>query len=189
MEGAPSPRPPEAAPELDAVLKSLFDSPNMVFGHGTTPEIAEGILSGGLEAKTFKTAETMVPLFDDSHSFAEQVDQTRHTVLNWEHKGAQAVVIIELPPMPEGAHNVLSYVDSAFEDIEEPHEANRNYRIPARYIHGYIDARTQTLVPNPAFDPTPITLKQRVSAAAIEGAAEPMEVPAPAAGGEDADIF
>lgn len=178
----------EHIPELDSALRGLFESPDMVFGHGTTPDIAEKIMRDGLEARTDRIDETVLPLFDRSRGYDGQAAAARNQVLNWEHHGARAVVIVVVPKMPEPASNIRRYVNSAFERIEESADGERPYRIPARYIRGYVDADKKVFIENPAFDPLPLAPPAPRTVPSMPDE-DIREQPTPPPEGHDADIF
>lgn len=200
MEGAPNMRAETSSEEyleLDAALKGLFESPNMIFGHGTTPELAQQILQGGLETQSADIQSTAVPLFENAKSYAEQAADVHNQISNWAHQDSRAVVLVAVPHMPEGTQGgVIAYMNAVFEDLPEDHPARnlpiyqRNYRIPSAYIAGYVDVETKRFIPNPAFDPQPIQVKPREFKGPMWSAEDtPTEIPQPGPPGKDADIF
>jgi hypothetical protein len=168
---------PEQISELDAFKKELepiFDERFYTLGHGASIQVAESILEKGLLAKTPAVDTTAYPL--------ENAEKGIDLILNWPHHAAQAIIVLMFPKDVETSRGGISRDEHLWE--EHTADALNPYKLPPKYIKGYIDVHNKKFVANPAFEenptmPEPTMRSHRGPESRIESNQGPIEIPRP----------
>ncbi|MEK7188112.1 MAG: hypothetical protein AAB691_04690 [Patescibacteria group bacterium] len=134
--------------DLEALRQELvpiFDPRFSTAGHGTNLEAAEQAIQEGLYARQAPSLETTALGLEDN-------DKDLKKILAWPHGKPQAIVIIMLPRDMERTYGGVGPEEHLWESSNN--ELNP-YRLPKKYIKGYINIEERKLVLNPAFEENP----------------------------------
>jgi len=140
-------------------LSPIFDERFVTYGHGTRIEAAEQILREGLQAK-------QAPNLDTTAYGLENTNEGLNKIINWPHLDAKAIIVVMLPKNMERSHGGMGFDKHLWEDSNN--ELNP-YRLPPKFIKGYIDVKNRKLILNPAFEESPDMPEPKIYKSAFEG--------------------
>lgn len=161
-------------------IAPIFDERFVTLGHGTRLEVAAKIVAEGLEMKSPALQTTLIGI--------EGSDEGVRKILNWEHNQAKGIIIVMIPKdLPAVSQEQL------LESVErQDAQFGNHWRLPPRFIKGYINAETKTFVPNPAFEESPhlenLTPREQQSRTMEAGVGASIH-PAPPGSDSPGDIF
>lgn len=133
---------PEEIEAFKQELQPIFDERFITLGHGTRLEVAEAIMSEGLQSKVPEIATTTVGL--------ENTEEGLNEIFNWKHLNSKAIIVIMFP-RDRRIHQ--SQVWGENKDADEQY--GNKYILLSKFIKGYIDVDSRKLVLNDKFEENP----------------------------------
>jgi len=133
-------------------LVPIFLETHSTWGHGTIrKEDAENILAKGLYANNAPEISTTAAGIENS---AEGMKK----IMNWPHRNLKYIVAIMIPKSAKmsGGTGLGFFYEHLWKAVSDKDERKLGkWKLPAKYIRGYIDVKNIKLVPNQLFEEKP----------------------------------
>lgn len=137
---------------LKKELEPIFDEEHHSVGHGTSSEAsARRILEEGLLSKN-RTLFSTTMLLENSEKGIKEI-------LNWKHHDLKYIVVAMVRkdiPKSQISHFGDEHLWEELPD-GDPNAGTGQYRLPSKYIRGYIDVDSNKLVLNTKYESNPET--------------------------------
>ncbi len=157
MTNEGSPDRAEKIETLKAELEVIYDTGYSAFGHGTIEGHAQKTFESGLKSQDKRIQSTMIPILDYDRSFEEQWDDLLERLEHWPHYNLSFIVIVMIPAPAPGDVGGIGHYEQVWEDNPDPDKDDKFYRkpwrVPGRYVIGYVDINKLEFVRNQEFNP------------------------------------
>ncbi len=169
---------------LTGQIESELQDGTAIWGHGTlSREQADNILAEGILANpAYGLSEIAFPITDSTITKGENANHIVEQALNWPHKDAKFLVLVNFPPGITSMMKLKEFVNI---------NGHERTHIPTRFLRGYIDAMNLSFVKNPNFqkDAPPTDLSIPAASPAGRKTFTKVTIPKPSETGSADDVW